>query len=70
MESNIDSRYIKARDIAQTDYSNFNNPLREILEYRKMACKELNKIPYADEDRLFEVIEYCNDALKKNLKIW
>lgn len=70
MESNIDSRYIKAREIAQTDYSSFDNPLREILEYRKMACEQLGKVYEGDEENVLEIIEYSNDLLKRHLKIW
>lgn len=70
MESKIDNRRIQAREISKTDYSSFESPLRELLEYRKVACQELNKAHIGEGDSLFELIEYTNDLLKKYLKIW
>lgn len=66
----IDKRYIIAQEIAHTDYSYFENPLREILEYRKAACEKLATTSEENEEQMFELIEYTNNLLKKYLKIW
>jgi len=42
----IDKRYIIAQEIANTDYSYFENPLREILEYRKAAFEKAELYDY------------------------
>lgn len=65
-----DKRYIIAKEIAYTDYSNYENPLREILEYRKASCEKLDTIPEEYKDILFEQIEHTNNLLKKHLQIW
>ena len=55
--------------IIGAEYSTFKNPLRELLEYRKIAC-----IKYMggneNEEELFNVMEYCNDKIKLYLGIW
>lgn len=66
----IDERFIKAKQIAHTDYSNYDNPLREILEYRKMACSKLEDISEEGREQLFDIIDYTNKLLKRHLNIW
>lgn len=55
--------------IVGVDYSDYQNPLRELLEYRKLAC-----IKYMEgdenEEELFSIMEYCNEKLKLYLGIW
>ena len=55
--------------IIGADYSTYQNPLRELLEYRKLAC-----IKYMEgnenEEELFSIMEYCNEKIKLYLGIW
>lgn len=55
--------------IIGADYNPYQNPLRELLEYRKLAC-----IKYMEgnenEEELFNVMEYCNEKIKLYLGIW
>ena len=55
--------------IIGTDYSNYQNPLKELLEYRKLAC-----IKYMEgnegKEELFSIMEYCNEKIKLYLGIW
>lgn len=66
----IDNRYIIAEQIAHTDYSDYENPLREILEYRKMACSKLKDASEENKEEMFSIIEYTNNLLKRYLAIW
>lgn len=66
----IDKRYIKAKEISHTDYSGYENPLREILEYRKMACSILEDTSEENREELFSIINYSNRLLKRHLNIW
>lgn len=55
--------------IAGTDYSSYQNPLKELLEYRKLAC-----IKYIEgndnEKELLIIMDYCNEKIKLYLGIW
>ena len=55
--------------IIEADYSTYQNPLRELLEYRKLACiKYMEGNENAEE--LFYIMEYCNEKIKLYLGIW
>lgn len=55
--------------IIGTNYSNYENPLKELLEYRRLAC-----IKYMEgnegKEELFSIMEYCNERIKLYLEIW
>lgn len=55
--------------IIGAEYSTYQNPLRGLLEYRKLAC-----IKYMEgnenEEELFSIMEYCNEKIKLYLGIW
>jgi hypothetical protein len=67
MESKVKDFY-RIQQIIHKDYSNYENPIREILEYRKQACLKLDdNLSSAKEIR--EVIEYCDTLIKRHFDL-
>ena len=55
--------------IIGADYSTYQNPLRELLEYRKLACIKYME-GLENKEELFNIMEYCNEKIKLYLGIW
>ena len=55
--------------IIGADYSSYQNPLRELLEYRKLACIKYME-GLENEEELLSIMEYCNEKIKLYLGIW
>ncbi len=64
MESKI-KELEKIGAIINTDYSDYPNPLRELLEYRKMAYSMKDKVGVRTD--IESIIEYCEEKLKNYL---
>jgi len=55
--------------IIGADYRTYQNPLRELLEYRKLVCIKYME-GLENKEELFNIIEYCNKKIKLCLGIW
>jgi len=60
--SNISKDLYKVQQIIGADYSEYPNPLRELLEYRKMAFEHREKVGTRED--LDSIIEYCENKIK------
>jgi hypothetical protein len=61
MESQVKDLH-KIQTIIEADYSEYPNPLRELLEYRKEAYIRTKKIESKED--LGSIIEYCEKQIK------
>lgn len=59
----------KARAIIGADYSEYPNPLREFLEYRKAVYINMDKFYGHEGDNFDDYVTYCEDKIKQLLAL-